>query len=196
RQVAWFIQAISTVLENTACRSWTTTRDCRAGTMISLYAPEQPFNLLTLAPSDDGLLPVGRLSHRARADAPEAATSLPAHGHSVDVLDLDVLRLVLLFERLLDICLGGMRIDLEGVPPLRVEVIGALGDERPYHDLARCSRGHTAASLWRGLKFSSSRSIESFASSRCVWLKRSRMFRFRASTILTPARFSNERLTV
>src|SRR5207248_1076933 len=134
-----------------------------------LDAPEEAFDLLPLSQRDDCLLPIGRLADGAGADAPEAAPRLAAHVDGVDFLDLDALRLVLLLERLLDLRLRGARGHLEGVPALGVQLVGALGDERPDDDLARCSRRHSSVSsgssprLPRGLKFSSSSSIESFA---------------------------------
>src|SRR2546429_3397718 len=164
--------------------------------MITLYAPEQAFDLLAFAQRHDRLLPVRGPSDCARARAPERAPLLAAHRHGVDPLDLDVLRLVLLLERFLDLGLRRAGEDLERVAALRVELVRALGDHGADHDLRCCFRRHQALSFWRGLKFSSSSSMASFASSRYVGVNRSRMFRFRASTILAPARFSNDRLTV
>src|SRR5207237_276454 len=101
-----------------------------------------------------------------RAGAAKAAPLLAAHGHGVDVADLDVLRLVLLFERLLDLGLARTRGHLERVPTLGVELVGALGDHRADHDLARGPRRHLASPFSRSLKFSSSCSSDSFASNR------------------------------
>src|SRR5438128_1898688 len=165
-------------------------------TGIFLHAPEQAFDLLAFAERHDRLLPVGRLADRARSGAAKAAPLLAAHAHRVDVADLDVLRLVLLFESLLDLRLARGGRDLERVPALGVELVGALGDDRPDHDLARGSRRHLTSPSSRLLKFSSRSSIESFASNRYVCEKRSRTFRLRARTIFAPARFSNDRLTV
>src|SRR5207249_2627528 len=80
-----------------------------------LDAPKQPFDPLALTEGDDRLLPVGGLAHAAGADPAPGATGLAAHVHGVDLFDLDVLRLVLLLERLLDLGLGRARVDLEGV---------------------------------------------------------------------------------
>src|SRR5260370_35065323 len=99
-------------------------------------------------------------------------------------------------ERFLYLGLRCARQDLEGVAALRVEQVGALGDDRPDHDLRGGPGRHSASSLWRGLKFSSRSSSVSFESSRQAWVKRSRMCRFLASTILAPARFSTQRLPV
>src|SRR5439155_8342951 len=164
--------------------------------IFSLDAPEQAFDLLAGAERHDRLLPVGRLADRARPCAAKAAPLLAAHAHRVDIADLDVLRLVLLFESLLDLRLARGGRDLERVPALGVELVGALGDDRPDHDLARGSRRHLTSPSSRLLKFSSRSSIESFASNRYVCEKRSRTFRLRARTIFAPARFSNDRLTV
>src|SRR6266851_540748 len=138
----------------------------RTGIVFSLYAPEQALDLLARSKRDDRLLPIGRAAHGARADTAEAAALLAAHRHGVDVPDLDVLGLVLLLERLLDLGLRCARQDLEGVAALRVEQVGALGDDRPDHDLRGGSGGHSTSSLWRGLKFSSRSSSVSFESSR------------------------------
>src|SRR5439155_26869212 len=96
-------------------------------------------------------------SDGAAASAPERAALLAAHRHSVDALDLDALRLVLLLERLLDLGLRRCGKDLERIAALRVELVGALCDHGADHDLRRCFRRHQAvsSSLWRGLKFSS-----------------------------------------
>src|SRR5207247_2501299 len=156
-------------------------------------------DLLALAEGDDGLLPVARLADGAGADAAEAAALLASHRDRVDRLHLDVLRLVLLLERLFDLSLARGRGNLERVPAQRVEQVRALRDDRADHNLARGSGRHSSASsgsLPRGLKFSSSSSIDSLESSKYVWEKRSRMFRLRASTIFAPARFSKERLPV
>src|SRR5579859_2117899 len=107
---------------------------------IYLHAPEKPFDLLAFAKSHDGFLPVGGVAGRARAA--RAAPLLATHADGVHVSDLDALRLVLLLERLFDVGLGGARRDTERIAPLRVEHVGALGDDRADHDLGRRARGH------------------------------------------------------
>src|SRR5204863_1596562 len=141
-----------------------TTWNGRAGAMITLYAPEEAFNPLALPQSHDRLLPVGRAADVARARAAPRAALFAAHGHGVDSLDRDVLRLVLLLEGLFDLGLGRDREDFERVPALRVELVGALGDHGADHDLGGCAVGHQAvsSSLPRELKFSSSSSMVSF----------------------------------
>src|SRR5713226_4457866 len=142
-------------------------------------APEEAFDLLAFPEGDDGLLPAGGVAERA--DSPKAAAGLAAHGHGIDVLDLDPLGFVLLLEGLLDLGLRGRGGDPERVPPLRVELVGALGDDRADHDLGGCAGGHSGSwppwscASWSSrpafgrcglLKFSSSSSRQSFASNR------------------------------
>src|SRR5216683_265741 len=139
---------------------------------IFLYAPEQPFDLLAFTERDDGLLPTGGVADRA--DAAQAAPALAAHGDCVDVSDLDALGLVLVLEGLLDLGLARRLRDPERVPPLRVQLVGPLGDDRADHDFGGGACGHEASfsagsgaiPLGRvGLpKFSSSSSRQSFAS--------------------------------
>src|ERR1700716_3003112 len=64
--------------------------------MFSSYAPEQPFDLLTLAEGDDCLLPGRRVTDRA--DTAQAAPPLAAHAHRVHVPDANALGYVLLLE--------------------------------------------------------------------------------------------------
>src|SRR6266849_9685168 len=106
-------------------------------------APEQAFDLLTFAERDDGLLPAGGVADRA--DSAQAAAVLAAHGHGVDFLDPDALGFVLLLEGLLDFGLVGVRRDLERVPALGVELVGALGDDRADHDFGSGAGGHCAS---------------------------------------------------
>src|ERR1700730_2131560 len=171
---------------------------------VVLNTSEQSFDLLAGAERDDGLLPVGGVADGP--DAAQAATALAPHAHGVDVLHFDALRFVLLLERFLDVGLGSVRGNAKRVPALRIELVGALGDDRADHDLGGGSRGHSGSSwcVWTALalerdsgrpKFSSRSSRLSFAISRYVWVKTSRMLRLRARMILAPLRFSNERLT-
>src|SRR5260370_17759129 len=123
--------------------------DFVSGMCVSSDAPEQAFDLLAFAEGDDGLLPARGVADRA-ADA-KVAAGLAAHGHGVDVLDADALRLVLLLEGLLDVVLRRRLGDPERVSPLRIEGVGALGDERADHDLGCGAGGHTGSSPpWSG----------------------------------------------
>src|SRR2546430_14901659 len=159
-----------------------------------LDAPEQPFDLLTLAQRHDRLLPVGGSSDGTAAGAAEGAALLATHRHGVDPLDLDVLRLVLLLERLLDLGLRCGGKDLERVAALGVELVRALCDHGADHDLGGGFRRHqvvSSSSLRRGRKFSSSSSMASFVRRGEVWVERSRWLWLCASTIFAPARVSN-----
>src|SRR5260370_2397824 len=146
------------------------------GMVLLSDAPKQPFDLLAFAERDDGLLPGGRVSDRT--DPARVAPGLATHHHGVDVPDSDSLSLVLLFEGLLDLGLGGRPRDPEGVPPLRVQEVGPLGDERADDDFGGGARGHWSSPSWSWLspcpalgrsgrlKFSSISSRQSFASNR------------------------------
>src|SRR5712692_345551 len=167
---------------------------------VNSNTSEQAFDLLAGTESDDRLLPVGSVAHGA--DSAKAAAPLAPHAHRVDVLDLDALRLVLLLESLFDVRLGGLGGDAERITALRVELVGALGDDRADHDLGCRSRGHSStpsavaaaaapreAPLSGRLKFSSRRLIQSLARSRYVYENRSRTLRLRARMIFAPGRF-------
>src|SRR2546422_10400137 len=81
----------------------------------------------------------------SRAHTAQAAPVLAAHGHRVDVPHLDAVSLVLLLERFLDVGLVGRLGDPERVTALRVELVGALGDDRADHDLGGGAGGHSAS---------------------------------------------------
>src|SRR5258708_29712690 len=91
--------------------------------MLFLDAPEQDFDLLAFAESQDRLLPIGGMADRAAGPALATAT-LAAHRYGVHVFDLDARGLVLLLEGLLDVRLGSAPGDSEGVAALRVDLGG------------------------------------------------------------------------
>src|SRR5437899_9512782 len=74
------------------------------GIGVCLHAPKEAFDLLAFAQSHDGFLPVGGVADGS--DAAEVAALLATHVHGVDALDLDALRLVLLFQCVLDLGLA------------------------------------------------------------------------------------------
>src|SRR6266853_4565591 len=72
------------------------------GISFCLDAPEQAFDLLAFAQSDDRLLPIGGVADRATGSALAAAT-LATHRDGVHVFDLDARGLVLLLKGLFDV---------------------------------------------------------------------------------------------
>src|SRR5258708_16087010 len=113
------------------------------GMVFPSDAPKQAFDFLAFAERDDGLLPGRGVADGA--DAAQVAPGLAAHAHGVDVPDPDALGLVLFLERLLDLGLAGRPRDPERVPPLRVQEVSPLGDDRADDDFGAGAIGHSAS---------------------------------------------------